>query len=212
MKVLNCVNPKKHALAKRFRGLLPIVIDVETSGLNPLTDAILELSAVTIGMDQAHHLIPEHTYAYHVEPFLGARIDPESLAVNGIDPLQPLRFAMPEKQALHHVFSKTKKLLLKYGCQRAVLVGHNAWFDLQFLQAAAKRNHFQTIPFHSFTSIDTASLSALMLGETVLAKAMRKSGIPFDVGQAHSATYDAEKTAELFCLIVNTCQPMARFG
>lgn len=196
---------KKVTLANRFRGLLPVVIDVETSGLNPATDGLLELGMVTLGLDAEEKLYPQETFFYHVEPFVGARIDPESLAVTGIDPTNPLRYALPEQQVLHRVFIKVKELLAATGCHRAVLVGHNAWFDLAFLQAAIKRCHFSSAPFHSFTSLDTATLSAVALGETVLAKALRAANISFDISKAHCAAYDAEKTAELFCYIFNRC-------
>ncbi|MHB1947822.1 MAG: ribonuclease T [Gammaproteobacteria bacterium] len=194
---------KKSDLKARFRGLLPVVIDIETSGLNPVTDGLLEIAAVTILMDVSGKLVKDTVYSYHVEPFFNAHIDPEALEVTGIDPGHPFRFAIPEQQALHNIFSVVRKQLVKTGCQRAVLVGHNAWFDLAFVQAAVKRCLIKSNPFHSFTTFDTASLSALALGETVLAKAARSAGIPFDVNQAHSARYDAERTAELFCHIVN---------
>lgn len=194
---------KKSNILHRFRGLLPVVIDVETSGLNPATDALLEIAAVTIAMDETGKLVKGETVAYHVEPFLGAHIDPESLEITGIDPQQPLRTAIPEQQALHNVFTVIRKQLEISGCQRAVLVGHNAWFDLAFIQAAVKRCRFKAVPFHSFTTLDTASLSALVFGETVLAKAVKCAGIKFDLTQAHSAAYDAERTADLFCYIVN---------
>jgi ribonuclease T len=196
-------NRKKNGLVNRFRGLLPVVIDVETSGLTPQTDALLEIAAVPITMDSTGKLISNQTLAYHIDPFIGAHLDPEALAVTGIDPYYPLRYSIPEQQALHLIFLKIKQLLIETGCQRAVLVGHNAWFDLAFIQAAIKRCHIKSNPFHSFTTLDTASLSAVSLGETVLAKAARSAGISFDVNKAHSAIYDAERTAELFCHIVN---------
>ncbi len=193
----------KSNIAGRFRGLLPIVVDVETTGLYPTTDGLLEIAAVTLTMDGKGKLHCDQTFAYQVESFVGARIDPEALNINGIDPTHPLRFAIPEQQALHNIFSKVKKLSTESGCQRAVLVGHNAWFDLAFIQAAVTRCHLVN-PFHSFTTFDTATLSAVALGETVLARAMRAANIPFDVTLAHSAIYDAERTAELFCFIVNS--------
>jgi ribonuclease T len=194
---------KKLSLAGRFRGLLPIVIDVETSGLNPATDALLEVAAVTLRMDSTGKLFPDQTYAYHVEAFTGANIDPTSLAVTGIDPEYPLRYAIPEDQALRRLFSKIRLHLEASQCQRGVLVGHNAWFDLSFLQSAIKRCQIKSVPFHSFTTLDTATLSAVALGETVLARSLRRAGIEFDVSQAHSAIYDAQRTAELFCYITN---------
>lgn len=194
---------KKNNLATRFRGLLPVIIDVETSGLNPITDGLLEIAAVTVAMDEQGRLYPDQSVAYHIEPFVGANLDPESLAITGINPDCPLRYAVTEQQALHHVFSLVKDKVAQVGCQRAVLVGHNAWFDLAFVQAAMKRCYFLSNPFHSFTTFDTATLAAVALGETVLAKAVRAAKISFNVEKAHSALYDAEKTAELFCCIVN---------
>lgn len=202
------IKHKKLNIATRFRGLLPVVVDVETSGLNPSTDGLLEIGVVTLTLDANGQFRPAETLFYHIEPFVGARLDPESLAITGIDPVNPLRFALPEQQVLHKIFLRINELLAETGCQRAVLVGHNAWFDLAFLQAAIKRCRFHRAPFHSFTTLDTATLSALALGETVLAKAVRAAKISFDVNQAHCAAYDAEKTAELFCYIVNRISGM----
>jgi ribonuclease T len=197
------IKQKKLNITKRFRGLLPVVVDVETSGLNPLTDGILEIAAIPLLMDGTGVLYPDSTHFYAVEPFVGANLDPDALAITGINPELPLRYAVPEYYALHSIFLKINQLLEKTGCTRAVLVGHNAWFDLAFIQAAIKRCGFRSAPFHSFTSFDTATLSGAALGETVLARAVRAARIPFDIEKAHCASYDAEKTAELFCYIVN---------
>ena len=165
--------PNASSFAKRFRSLLPIVIDLETSGLNPQVNAILEMAAVTLALDDKGKLHPAKTYAYQVEPFKGARLDADALELTGIDPTYPLRYAIPERQALHRLFRVTKKLLAEAGCQRAILVGHNAWFDLSFIQAAFKRSQLEDNPFHSFTSFDTATLAGIVFGETVLARAAR---------------------------------------
>ena len=195
---------KQHSpFGKRFRGLLPIVIDVETAGLNAATDALLEIAAVTLRLNEAGKLERAETHGFHVEPFPGARLEAEALAITGIDPFYPLRFAIPEAQALHRIFAMVNDELVKTGTYRAVLVGHNAWFDLSFILEAAKRSGITHHPFHRFTTFDTASLAAVALGETVLARATRRARIPFDITQAHSAIYDAERTAELFCHIAN---------
>jgi len=187
---------------KRFRGFLPVVIDVETGGLNPQTDALLEIAASFVGINEANKLYRDKTLAYHIEPFPGTNLDPESLEFNKIDPFHPFRFARPEKDVLKELFQAIQQTVHTFRCQRAVLVGHNAWFDLLFVKAAAARNHL-ALPFHAFTCFDTASLAGVSLGQTVLAKALEKAGIEFDTREAHSAIYDAEKTAELFCYIVN---------
>ncbi|VVC75258.1 Ribonuclease T [Aquicella siphonis] len=197
------MNNKATILSRRFRGLLPVVIDVETSGLNPATDALLEIAAVTLAMNGEGRLFRDQTFACHVEPFIGARLEKEALEITGIDPFHPLRFAIPERQALYRIFAEIRRQLEKTACYRAVLVGHNAWFDLSFILAAAKRSAVRQNPFHTFTTFDTASLSAVALGETVLARAARRARVPFDIQQAHSAIYDAERTAELFCHIAN---------
>lgn len=199
----NRTDNKKTPLSQRFRGLLPIVVDVETSGLNSETSALLEIAIVTLAMTTDGKFTRDQTFAYQVEPFEGARLEKEALEITGIDPFSPLRFALPELQALSRIFAHVKNALEKACCYRAVVVGHNAWFDLSFILASAKRSGIKEIPFHSFTTFDTASLSALALSETVLARAARRARIPFDIEKAHSAIYDAERTAELFCYIVN---------
>ncbi len=202
-------NSKAMKLSKRFRGFLPIVVDVETGGLNYAKDALLEIAVVTLKMDKEGRLSKDKKLSYHVIPFEGGVLDPEALALNKIDPFHPFRFAVSEQEALEKTFSFVDEALKEANCQRAVLVGHNAWFDLFFVKAAAKRCKIKKMPFHSFTTFDTASLSALAFGQTVLARACDAAGIPFDRNEAHSAIYDTEQTAELFCRIVNRWTEMS---
>ena len=191
-------------LSDRFRGFLPVVVDVETSGLNPQTDALLEIAAVLLDMDDQGKIHRTETLAYHVEAFPGANIDKAAMEINKIDPDHPFRMAIPEEHALKHIFERVSEAVKQVNCQRAVLVGHNSAFDLSFLQAAVERCGMKKTPFHKFTSFDTATLSAAYLGETVLAKSVKKAGIEFDDAQAHSAIYDTERTADLFCHIINS--------
>ncbi len=191
------------AMGKRFRGFLPVVVDVETGGFNPQTDALLELAAVTTRMTSSGHLEPAESLSCHIQPFVGANLDPKALAFNGIDPDHPFRDAQPEREALRGVFNVLRTAVKSSGCKRAILVGHNAAFDLNFVNEAANRSGLKRNPFHPFSTFDTVSLSGLAYGHTVLAKAAELAGIAWDNNEAHSALYDAEKTAELFCLIVN---------
>lgn len=196
--------PAPNALiSRRFRGYLPVVIDVETGGLNPRTDALLEIAAVIIRMDWQGHLLPVGTLAHHVQPFPGARLDPASMAINGIDPDHPFRFAVPESEALTTIFREVRREMRDTGCSRAILVGHNSFFDLAFVNAAAERARIKRNPFHPFSSFDTVTLAGLAYGQTVLARSLQAGGIPWDEREAHSAIYDVERTAELFCQIVN---------
>jgi len=195
-------------IASRFRGFLPIAVDVETGGFNARTDALLELAAVMIDMTPTGELKPGATFRYHVQPFHGSRIDPASLAVNGIDPHHPLRPAMPEKEALTQLFREIRKTVRDTGCTRAVLVGHNASFDLGFLNAAVARADIKRNPFHPFSCFDTATLGGVALGQTVLSRAVTAAGLSWDSSEAHSAIYDAERTAALFCTICNRFRSM----
>lgn len=195
-------------LAGRFRTYLPVVIDIETGGFNSSTDAILEISAVILAMDEDGKLDVEQTYFQRVIPFEGANIEEAALKFTGIDPFHPLRIARPEREVMQTMFKLVRDAMKKNQCKRAILVGHNAHFDHGFVNAASERHNLKRNPFHPFSSFDTATLSGLAYGQTVLARACEAAGIEFDSAEAHSARYDAEKTAELFCGIVNKWQKL----
>lgn len=190
-------------MAERFRGFLPVVVDVETGGFSAEHDALLEIAAVPLNMDADGFLRMDPVVSTHVEPFPGANLDPRSLEITGIDPDNPLRGALTEHKALDHIFQSVRDAVRRSGCQRAILVGHNAAFDLGFLNQAVLRCGHKRNPFHPFSCFDTVSLGGLAYGQTVLSKAVLAAGIPFDSREAHSAVYDAERTAELFCMVVN---------
>ena len=193
-------------MAERFRGFLPVVVDVETGGFNSKTDALLEIAAVLVDFGDGGILTRGETIRYHVKPFEGANMEPASLAVNGIDPDHPLRPAIDERDALQRLFREIRKAVRDNGCSRAVLVGHNAAFDLGFLNEAIERSAIKRNPFHPFSCFDTATLCGVAFGQTVLARAVAAAGFEFDESQAHSAAYDAEITADMFCEIVNRFQ------
>jgi ribonuclease T len=195
-------------IAERFRGFLPVVVDVETGGFDAGRDALLEIAVCVIGMDDEGFVHPQPIVSTHVVAFPGANIDPRSLEITGIDPDHPFRNALEERAALDHVFAPVRKAVREWDCQRAILVGHNAAFDLGFLNAAVRRTGHKRNPFHPFSNFDTVTLAGLAYGQTVLGRAVAAAGIEWDGAQAHSAVYDTERTAELFCRIVNRWKQM----
>lgn len=193
----------QNTLKQRFRGFYPVVIDVETAGFNAHTDALLEIAAVTLSMDDDGWLRQDKTCQFAVTPFTGAQLNPEALAFTGIDPADPTRNSVSECEALRAIFKLVRQGMKEQDCHRAILVGHNANFDHAFTMTAAERCGLKRNPFHPFATFDTASLSGLVLGQTVLARACITAGLEFDSDKAHSALYDTERTAALFCEIVN---------
>ena len=196
-------NPLDGLMAARFRGFLPVVVDVETGGFNARTDALLEIAAVLVEPTADGRFERGEDWRYHVQPFPGANVEAASLEVNGIDPWHPLRPALPERDALQRVFREVRAAVRRHGCTRAILVGHNSFFDLNFLNAAVERCGIKRNPFHPFSSFDTATLGAVAYGQTVLSRIVEAAGLDWDSSSAHSAGYDARITADVFCLVVN---------
>ncbi len=190
-------------LAQRFRGYLPIIVDIETAGFNSKKNALLEIAAVIVELNSDNDLAITERYTTHVIPFKNSELDPAALKFNGIDPYHPFRMAIDEKDALDMLFKPIKQAVKRNDCTRAILVGHNPAFDIAFLNAAILRTQIKRSPFHPFSTFDTATLGGLAYKQTVLAKIAQTAGLEWDNEKAHSALYDAEKTAELFCLIVN---------
>lgn len=194
----------------RFRGFLPIVVDVETGGFNAQKDALLEIAVSIIKMDDDGKLVPEPIISTHVIPFEGSNMDPKSMEVNGIDPYHPLRAARSEQDALGYLFPPIRRAVKEAACTRAILVGHNAFFDLSFLNACVQRTGIKRNPFHPFSNFDTVTMCGLAYGQTVLARSAQTAGLPWNQSEAHSAVYDTQKTAELFCMVVNRWEELNR--
>jgi ribonuclease T len=201
--IMNTPSPSPSRMAQRFRGFLPVVVDVETGGFDWERHALLEIAAVVVGMDDDGFVHPEPVVSTHVEPFEGSLLDPKSLEITGIDPTHPFRNALSERAALDFIFRPVKNAVRAAHCQRAILVGHNAAFDIGVLNAAIRRTSHKKSPFHPFSCFDTVSFGGLAFGQTVLSRAVEASGRAWDAREAHSAVYDAERTAELFCDVVN---------
>ena len=193
----------KPPMARRFRGFLPVVVDVETGGFDHKKDALLEVAAVLLELDESGHMTVGEHYMAHVEPCEGANMDPASLEITGIDPYHPFRMAKKEEEAIREMFRFVSRAMKRNACNRAIMLGHNTIMDLNFINAAAERNKIARNPFHPFSVFDTVSMAGLAYGQTVLSRAVQAAGIDWDNDEAHSALYDATKTAELFCAIVN---------
>ena len=192
-------------IAGRFRGYYPVVVDVETAGFDPVKDALLETAVIFLQVDKDGMWSPLESISKHIQPFPGANLDKAALEFTGIDPDHPFRkeIAVSEKEALREIFQAVKRMMKENGCSRAILVGHNPAFDLSFINAAANRSGLKSNPFHPFSTFDTATLGGLVYGQTVLSRAVKAAGLEWEEDEAHSALYDAERTAELFCSIVN---------
>ncbi len=189
-------------MATRFRGFLPIVVDVETSGFDPERHGVLEIAALTLRFDDGE-LVINTRQRWAVRPFAQSVIDPSSLRVNGINLNDPKRAAISEDEAMKQLFKMVRQGIKLHGCHRGVLVAHNAAFDAAFLRQAAKRTKAKWDPLHPFTTIDTAALAAVAYGHTVLGEACSRAHIEYNKDDAHDALYDAERCALLFCAIVN---------
>ncbi|MCW9046832.1 MAG: ribonuclease T [Gammaproteobacteria bacterium] len=194
---------KPTPMSRRFRGFMPVVIDVETGGFNAKKDALLEVAAATLKINDNGIIEIDEQICRHIVPFEGSNMEPKSLEITGIDPYHPFRMAIAESQALGEIFSFIRKSLKKNQCNRAIMVGHNTVMDLNFINAAAERCNISRNPFHPFSTFDTVSFAGLAYGQTVLSRAVKAAGIEWDNDQAHSASYDTLKTAELFCTIIN---------
>ena len=191
---------------ERFRGYLPVVMDLETGGFDRRVHALLELGCYFLNWEDDQLTVGEG-HLWEVTPFEGAEIDPASAKVTGIDVNAPDRNSHDEKFVLAECFKLVRARMKAAGCHRAILVAHNAAFDQGFLGAACERQQIKRNPFHPFSTLDTAALAAVAYGHTVLSEACRRAGMEFDNSSAHSAAYDAERTAQLFCRMVNMWPP-----
>lgn len=190
-------------LGNRFRGYLPVIVDIETAGFNAKKNPLLEMAAVIVEPDHEGDLKITEKHHCNIIPFKNSELDAAALKFTGIDPYHPFRMAIDEKEALTKLFTPIRAAVKRNACKRAILVGHNPAFDINFLNAAIERTQHKRSPFHPFSSFDTATLGGLVYGQTVLAKIAEAAGLPWDNERAHSALYDAEQTAELFCIICN---------
>lgn len=190
-----------YALNQRFRRFLPVVVDVETGGMDYQHAPIVEIALTFLTIKKGQLVLDDDLY-FHIKPFEGAIVEPNSLEFLGYDAATLATHPITESEAFEMICHQVNKRVHTENCTRAIIVGHNAHFDLAFINSAIKRHQLKS-PFHRFSTLDTASLSALLLGHTVLCQACRLAGIEWDNKCAHNALYDCQKTATLFCQLVN---------
>jgi ribonuclease T len=183
-------------ISDRFRGYLPVVVDLETGGFSKDDNPILEVacSFVTMRDDQ---LCLKDSASWSLEPYEGSTIEPASLKVTGIDLDDPNRNAIDERDALVEFFKTVRDEMKFAGCHRAIMVAHNASFDQGFLNTACDRLKIKRNPFHPFTALDTATLGALAFGHTVLSEACRRAGLDFS--EARPITRPTTPSAQPNC-------------
>lgn len=195
----------------RFRGFLPVVVDVETAGFIPEKNALVEVAMMTVNMDERGVFTPGELYSANILPFSGSIINEANIKFLGIDPFDKNRNPQDEAEAILPMFKAVSKAVKAAHCKRAILVGHNGHFDLGFINAVAERIGKKKNPFHPFSVLDTASLAGLVYGQTVLAKACRAAHLDFDDHAAHGAAYDAQMECRLFCSLINRFNLFAGF-
>ena len=90
-------------LSERFRGYLPVVLDLETGGFDHQVNPILELACCFVQM-QDDRLSIKGQESWNVQPVDGMVVEPASLKVTGIDLDDPHRDAMDEASVLKDFF------------------------------------------------------------------------------------------------------------
>ncbi|MDD6319227.1 MAG: exonuclease domain-containing protein [Succinatimonas hippei] len=196
--------PRACDISKRFRGFLPVVVDVETAGFDPEKNALLEVAAMPLALNDKGIMVPGEIFSANIRPFEGSVLVEENLKFLGIDPYAADRNIQDEKESITALFRFVHRAVKAAHCKKALLTGHNGSFDLGFVNAAGRRAGLEKKnPFHPFTVLDTSTVGALVFGHTVLAKACMGAHINYEGKNAHGAAYDTKVEAELFCAAYN---------
>ncbi len=182
----------------RLADLTCVVFDTETTGLDPARDEIVQIAGVRLVNGRR---VAGEVFETLVNP--GRRIPPSSTHVHGItDAMVVGAPDVVEAGRRFHSFA-----------EGAVLVAHNAPFDLHFL-----RRHEDTIGLRFDNPVlDTVLLSAVIFGRGEshsLDALTARLGITIPEEARHTARGDAEATAEAFLRLIPMLQArgLATFG
>ncbi|MBP8932780.1 MAG: 3'-5' exonuclease [Paracoccus sp.] len=165
-------------------GLTCVVFDTETTGLGP-NDRIVQIAGLRI---MAGRLTGER-FETLVDP--GRPIPPGSTRIHGItDAMVAGAPDMTEALRAFHHFAED-----------AVLVAHNAPFDMGLLRAAARETG---VEFPNRV-LDTVLLSAMLWGQSAphaLDALAERLGVTIPPERRHTAMGDTEATAEIFLRLI----------
>jgi DNA polymerase III epsilon subunit-like protein len=120
-----------------------IVVDIETSGVDPKKHSILSIGAVNLEK-------PSHQFYGECKIFEGAKINSDALKVNGFTEKEATDTTKPTPAELVEKFFFWVKQ-----CNTKILAGHNPNFDFSFLRETALKAHldwpfsFRTVDLHS---------------------------------------------------------------
>lgn len=198
----------KQLMEERFDGYYPIVIDIETGGLDKNSHPILQIGAVALSFNKEGKMIPYSECKINLHPTRDTTCHPHSLAIHGINPYDLQRKAVAPALALTALCKFVRQAQRAHGCRRSLIVGHNVSFDAQFIHTYIEKYKVKRSPFHPFVNFDTTSIAGLLTGSTKLLEAVQRLGITYDSEQAHDALYDAYITAQLFCKSTNLLQSL----
>ena len=163
-----------------------VVFDIETTGFSPVHDRIIEIGAVKVEKGEI-----KERFSSFVNPDVPIPLEIEKLT--GIHDGMVVDAPMIE-EALPH--------FLEF-CQDAVLVAHNASFDMSFIIENTRRLGLKK----EFTYVDTVGIARLLLPHQAKHKldAVAKT-LGISLENHHRAVDDAEATAEIFLKFI----PMLR--
>ncbi|RIY32427.1 hypothetical protein CJP74_04660 [Psittacicella melopsittaci] len=196
-------------MAKRFRGFYPLVVDIETTGIDYKENSIIQIAAVALTFDKDLNLVPYAELKLNVHPLAGKKINPDSIAITKINPFDYQRKAVDLSTALTALCKFARGAQKAHNCKRTVLTAHNVDFDKSFIYHYLEQCKVKRIPFHPFTAFDTSVLGAVFLGESRLKVAINKlPNETFDTSKAHDALFDAHECAKLFAYCVDSSKEM----
>lgn len=171
-----------------------VALDLETTGLDARTDAIIEIGAVRIAFDRA------------AGPFACRVLD---RFVTFINPLRPIPLRIQQLTGIRDsdvasaptLGEVIPELLAFVSSDVSAAVAHNAGFDFGFLQAAGVNFHRPTQDTFELASILLPGMTSYSLGELC-------RQLDISLPEAHRALGDATATAHLFTYLLQRIEQL----